>query len=616
MRRPIFWIWVLFGLCCIGLGVWVGSIRPVDAQGIPEQLQDAEYVGMDECSNCHRGLVRVQQDSPHGLALQEVSRSQEEILADFTQGEDLRMVQFPGESQPRPFTADDIEYVVGAGRYVQRYLYEVDRREYAVFPAEWDVQAGEWRPYRLAENWPDPAYDWNQNCAGCHTTGLEPDRGRWQDDGVQCEMCHGPGSLHIEAARDAGRNPTDEEAVAVHAAIVLTPDAQVCAQCHSAGSEPTTNHPYPVDYHPGGVLVHENVFTLVSEDDPNAWYGGGYAHQSNMQYNEWVNSGHATSLETMRGSESAQDGCLTCHSGDYAFTQRILQSYEDGDLSGPLPEAVTLQNATNSITCTVCHSPHAAADTEFNLTSDPYTLCTTCHQNTDLMSPVHHPVREMFEGQAIVEGVDGVPSAHFSAEDGPRCVDCHMTDVQAGSFTLANHTFRPIVPGEADTPPDSCSRCHNDLTTGDLQSLVDDTQADVRGRLSIAWARIGSVPTPEAGSDAEALYQRTVAVLTFVQNDGSLGVHNYAYVDALLNQAGVMLTELSVPGSNLQPTEAPAPTATPQPGHTAPVAIERNVTTGFTPMTFIILGTVALILVIGSAVYVRQARRQSKETTS
>lgn len=69
-------------------------------------------------------------------------------------------------------------YVIGAGKYVQRYLYEVDRRVYAVLPAEWDVAAGVWRPYLLAETWPDPAYDFTTNCAGCHVTGLDVERGR------------------------------------------------------------------------------------------------------------------------------------------------------------------------------------------------------------------------------------------------------------------------------------------------------------------------------------------------------------------------------------------------------------------------------------------------------
>lgn len=610
MRRATSWILICFGIGCLALGVWASTIPTVvyAQDGIPEQLQDAEYVGSDTCSDCHRSIVRAFSEAPHGLALQDSERDKDLILGDFTQGEDIRMVQFPGEDQPRPFTADDIVYVIGAGRYAQRYVIELDSREYAVLPAEWDTVAQVWRPYLLAENFPDPAYDFTANCAGCHVTGLDQERGRWEDDGVLCEACHGPGSVHAELADDAGRRPSDEELAELHSAVIVAPDAQVCGACHSQGSQP-----YPLDYQPGGVLVHDGGYTLPSEDDTTAFWGSGHARLSNMQYNEWLSSAHATSLETMLESEFAADGCLTCHSGDYTFTQRILSVYDDGDLSGIPPEMPTIDTATSSISCQVCHSPHTADDTEFNLISEPYAMCTSCHQNTDLMSPLHHPVKEMFEGAAIVEGVDGVPSAHFSEAEGPRCVTCHMTSVEAGGFALANHTWQPIQPGEADAPPDSCSQCHTDLTSGDLQSLISDTQADVRGRLSIAWARVGSVPQAEPGSETDLLRQRVVAALTFVQNDGSLGVHNYAYVDTLLNEVSVMLTQLSVPGSTIEPTEAPAPTATPSADRLTAVSIERTVTSGFHPMTIIIIGAVVLVILTGTLVFIRQARRPSKE---
>ncbi|MBN8638115.1 MAG: ammonia-forming cytochrome c nitrite reductase subunit c552 [Anaerolineae bacterium] len=607
MRRAIILVLIILGTSCIGLGLWLTTATPVAAQ--EGELDDAEYVSSDTCSDCHRNLVRSFSEQPHGLALQDSERDKDLILADFDQGADLRMVQFPGEDAPRPFDEDDIVYVIGAGKYVQRYLYEVDRRVYAVLPAEWDVAAGVWRPYLLAETWPDPAYDFTTNCAGCHVTGLDVERGRWEDDGVMCEACHGPGSVHAEAADDAGGRPNDEELVEIHNAIVVSPDAQVCGQCHALG-----NQPFPVDYRPGGVLVHEDGYALVSEEDTSAFYGTGHARLSNMQYNEWIASGHATAFETMSASPNAQAECLTCHSGDYLFTERIRGIYDDGDLSGPVPDSLTLETASMGITCTVCHSPHTAEDEEFNLTSAPYEMCTSCHRNTELVNPLHHPVVEMFEGQAIIDGVLGVPSAHFSEEDGPRCVTCHMTSVEAGGFALANHTWKPIIPGEDDAPPDSCSGCHTDLNSADLQSLVDDTQADVRSRLSIAFARVASIAAPAAGSDAEALYQRAVAALTFVQGDGSMGVHNYAYADALLDQVSVMLTELSVPGATLEPTEAPAPTATPSIDRAAAVAVERSVTSGFRPMTVILIGLVAFILLAGTFVFVRQARRQSQET--
>jgi hypothetical protein len=296
------WALALCGLGSLACGITLlfGGIPRVSAQDV--DLEDAEYVGAEECGDCHRDLSRPHGETAHALTLQDVSRDQDLILGDFEQGEDVRMVQFPGDDELRPFEADDIAYTVGSGRNVQRYLYEVERSEFMVLPVQWNVKAQAWEAYTLADDWPDDAYAFGPNCAGCHTTGIDTRRFRWEDDGVQCESCHGPGSLHIEAVDD------DEDPEVIHASIVLSPDPQICGQCHSQGSEPEDNLPFPAEYRPGQAdLMDEDVFTLVPPDDSAHWYASGHASQKYMQFNEWLISAHATALSTMRESEFADD---------------------------------------------------------------------------------------------------------------------------------------------------------------------------------------------------------------------------------------------------------------------------------------------------------------------
>lgn len=602
------WALLICGFLVIGygLGMDTGGI-PVRAQDEPEE---ADYAGVRECSSCHRGLARDHEETLHGQALLDVSDNKDLILGDFGQSEDIRTVQFPGESEPRPFTEDDIVYAVGAGRYAQRYVYELGDDEYAVLPAEWSAVTNTWQPLELAATWPDPAYDWLQNCAGCHTTGLDVSRARWEDDGVQCEACHGPGSIHIEVADEAGRSLDEDELAQIHGAIVLSPDAQICGQCHSRGIEPEGQHPYPVNYRPGSDLLHEEVFALAAADDSVAWWETGHAHQNNMQFNEWLTSAHASSLDTLKSSADAQDGCLQCHSGDNALFERLTFLYDEGELEAP-PEPVTVETAQFSVTCITCHSPHLAQQPDFILADEPYNLCTSCHQNTTLTETVHHPVKEMFEGQTIVENIEGIPSAHFADENGPRCVTCHMTRVPTSGFDLGNHTWRPVLPGAAaNSPPDSCSGCHEDLTTADLQSLILDTQETIRSRLATTWARVASIQQPEPGTEASQLYEQAVAALTFVQNDGSQGVHNFAYADALLDTVSGMLVQVSVPGARLQPTEAPAPTVIASAPQEVTVSEESPIPTGVRPMTIIIVSAVVLILLIGALIFIRQSKTQ------
>ena len=67
-------------------------------------------------------------------------------------------------------------------------------------------------------------------CGACHTTGYVPDGnqdglpglvGKWAEDGVGCEACHGPGSNHVN------------DPYLVDMKIVR--DAEMCGACHSHG---------------------------------------------------------------------------------------------------------------------------------------------------------------------------------------------------------------------------------------------------------------------------------------------------------------------------------------------------------------------------------------------
>ncbi len=591
-----------------GMSLMVFATQTVSAQ------DDAPtYMGSKECATCHRNLARSHGESNHALALQDVTKNKKLILADFDQGEDLRQVQFPDETEPRAFTAKDIDFAIGAGQHAQAYLYKVGKAEYKVLPALWNTETQAWERLDLGDTWPSDGYDWAQNCVYCHTTGYDAERVRWKDVGVQCEACHGPASNHVSLAKKA-RNPSDQDLIDIRAAINPASDPQVCGQCHSRGTEPDSHLPFTLKYTPGMNLLDDTIFTLVSKDDSTSWWSTGHAHQQNMQFNEWMNSAHSKSLNTMRDSANAADTCLQCHSQDFRRVQDLRAQVEAGDREGAPLDPITLDTAQFGVTCTSCHSMHnSAEDVPDNLIKDAASLCADCHTNPD-GDLIHHPVKEMFQGISLVPGIDGVPGAHFSAENGPTCTTCHMQDVPVGSGTTsrASHLFTPVLPGESPDLPSPCAGCHKDLTTTDLQSLVDNTQAVVKSRLAVAYARLGSVTEPAADDVTRPEYDQVVAALSFVQNDGSLGVHNYAYVDRLLSSAEHNLSLLNLKGGTPQPTEAPAPTATPL----ASTIIIRSATdeavrtTGVRPVTILIIGVVILIMATAAFFFFRKSGTQ------
>ncbi|MCC6800554.1 MAG: hypothetical protein IT325_10575 [Anaerolineae bacterium] len=524
MRRIILVVVIM-----LGVGFLYGT-TPSRAQDDAEP----EFIGSRLCFGCHRDVGPTHLESRHALTLS-AAADDGAIVGDFAQISDALVIQLPGENEPRALTPDDIAYAVGTGRNVQRYLFAVESEateseespaEYLVLPVEWNVRTGQWQPYTLAGGeWPSPAYDWEDQCAACHATGFSVETGAWLEDGVQCETCHGPGSDHLAVVRSRGATPAE-----ISASIVLSPDSAICGACHSQGAS-ADGHPYPVDYVAGDNLLADGGFTLFPPGDEAHWWPSGHARQKYMQFNEWLNSTHATSLDGLRASERAEDACLVCHSVDYVWG-RVPGGAEASEDGGTLA-SVTIANAAHGVECVSCHVIHpesgAPAGLDFMLSAEPYAMCVECHQDTDVTGVIHAPVKEMYEGEALIEGVEGVPSAHFVAAGGPTCVTCHMPRVPVDAGTRGSHAFHPVMPGAAldvETLQDSCSICHADqVGAAGLQQLIDDIQADTQARLETARAAM----TAEAADWVDA-------ALRFVEGDGSLGVHNYVYTDRVLDR--------------------------------------------------------------------------------
>jgi formate-dependent nitrite reductase cytochrome c552 subunit len=527
VRQGVFLVGI--GLCLLLAGIYWLIASPDTAQATPPFQEgdppplDAEYVGTVFCRMCHT-QEEAWHASPHAQMVRPASP--DTILGDLTDPATVT-ITWPDGSE-RPITADDITFVLG-GRYAQSYVSVMDRPDgtvgYYVLPMQWNIpqtedQPGVWSPVHF-EDWQDPSQDWRLACAGCHTTGLDGAQAdettdfafvdEWENGAVEinigCEACHGPGGAH---RGDKGT-------------IVKSPDAQICGQCHVQGYDPSGAHAYPVGYQPG-LALDESVLVLTPEDDLSVWWPTGHARAYD-QYAEWLKSGHSQSLANLKASDLAEDGCLRCHAGPA------------GD--------VTLAEAEYAITCVACHNPHpteseASAETETLI--ENYGRCVACHNSTTpenepllVGGQLHHPVQEMYEGQPVVDVVKSIPSGHFSQEGGPSCVDCHMPQtVQVGEYGReGSHTLNTVLCTEpCDTQTDSCVICHTDLTPKYMQRFVQDTQAGVSDRLEAADDALANVPNAP---------DWVKMALTFVANDGSLGVHNYAYTDALLHAAEVEL---------------------------------------------------------------------------
>lgn len=241
-----------------------GQTGPAGPAGKPATA-GAGYAGSSTCGGCHKDIYDTYMKSGHAWTLTQLEKARPLVLP---------YTRIP--APPQGYTWADISYVIGGYNWKALFL---DQNGFII--TDQPGQSGNadylnqfnlanpivgkeagWVQYHSGE--PDMSYD----CAACHTTGYQSGghqgdlagiTGTWQETGVQCEACHGPGSLHAS-------NPTGVR-------MLIDRDSQMCAQCHETGPsqsvDPETGMPMHQDQYGGMFLSRHNALDCVTCHDPH-----------------------------------------------------------------------------------------------------------------------------------------------------------------------------------------------------------------------------------------------------------------------------------------------------------------------------------------------------------
>ena len=192
-----------------------GPRGPAGQDGV--SFTPPEFVGSAACGECHEGQYETFLATGHANALTPVIDGQAPDLPSAAR-----------RSPPEGLTWNDIAYVVGGYNWKALFVNNdghLVTGEAAQFNLDNNqLEAGnEYVAYHAGE---EKAFD----CATCHATGYsrqgnQDDRpgmvGTFAQPGVQCEACHGPGSLHVN----------DPYAFKPNVAT----DSRKCRDCHTSG---------------------------------------------------------------------------------------------------------------------------------------------------------------------------------------------------------------------------------------------------------------------------------------------------------------------------------------------------------------------------------------------
>lgn len=371
--------------------------------------------------------------------------------------------------------------------------------------------------------------DTNAQCLPCHTVGFGEDGGyvdaatTSELAGVQCENCHGGALDHVQNVEDKSLRP------------VVSISADVCGKCHQGTHHPT--------------------------------------------FEEWGTTGHAAvvpDVATSLSTGTSATSCGVCHSGDVRLASLIQGDTITDDFLKGVPT-----DKMNAVTCAICHDPHkqtgndampeAGADyqlryaevaspdptNDITTITDPtrYNLCGQCHHDrgkdwTSTTRGSHHSIQSnVYIGEMPIKTGDVlIPNTRSVHRFVPaQCSTCHMYSKDATNDTEVTTSGHALT---IDTAACSTVGCHP--TPDDAANVKKALQTEVQAGLDGLATRLGPLSTwgysNEGGPTDQTGISDTIKKVRFmyffITNDGSLGVHNPAYVRTMLQECDQLLTSI------------------------------------------------------------------------
>jgi predicted CXXCH cytochrome family protein len=281
------------------------------------------------------------------------------------------------DGKPTNVVEKAVDYVVGSGNHARTYLSRTTRNTLIEMPLAWYAEKGGY--WAMNPGYDRPDHDdltrhIDYNCLFCHnaypdmpagpkTSGGESVFPRTLPEGIDCQRCHGPGSSHVEAAR----NRTNPRTVIVNPARLTSARAiEICLQCHLE----TTSFPLPnsivrfdrgpFSYRPGEPLANVR---LDFDRAPGSSQDTGI---------EIASSAWRLEKSACRLKDGDKLACTTCHDPHDvrhgAEADRLYNAVCQGchraslDKRVALDKRIGLSRHTTSADCIGCHMPKRRTD--------------------------------------------------------------------------------------------------------------------------------------------------------------------------------------------------------------------------------------------------------------
>jgi len=302
------------------------------------------------CAACHAAIVKAYAGTPMALTSGKVAAAAHRTQTDFvdnTTGAHFAVHRVAQRllltfSKPNQFSGTlALAWFIGSGRIGRSYLFRMDDElyqsplSYYSAPKRWRLSPGFDKAPRL-----DLTRAVEPACLQCHASNL---KGASMDDGVSCERCYGLGSEHVTLMSAQTKRALASNGIVNPRKLPVEERDGVCAQCHLTGAARVARlRADGATYLPGKKLA----------DFSAAFVWDSPASEAPLGVTSHFERLYASRCKLPRGDSLT---CTSCHNPHAAAsTATYTQRCQSCHASKPCPQAPAGD-------CVSCHMPKGAA---------------------------------------------------------------------------------------------------------------------------------------------------------------------------------------------------------------------------------------------------------------
>jgi tetratricopeptide (TPR) repeat protein len=400
---------ILSSVFIIGLGIF--SCETPDANDTVKPAQkdtlvylnhtdSAKYVGINTCKLCHQDIYNTFIKTGMGKSFDLATKSKSSgdyhnaVIHDkigdfyykaFWMNDSLQFLEYRLQGKDTIYKRQEtVDFIIGSGQHTNSHIQSVNGylnqmpMTFYTQKQKWDLPPGfeDGRNTRFMRKI-------GLECMSCHNNYPEFVLGSENKftavpEGINCERCHGPGSIHVAERRTGSKIDTSkyiDYSIVNPAKLSIDAQFDICQRCHLQGNTVLKEGKSFYDFKPGMKL--SDYMTVFLPKYKNA-------------DDEFIMASHADRLKQ---------------------SQCFIKSME----SAKANHAQSLKPYKEAMTCVTCHNPHVSVrETNPNVFND---ACNSCHNTLG--------------NSKLICSKKGISSIS-------NCVSCHMP--KSGSIDIPHVT--------------------------------------------------------------------------------------------------------------------------------------------------------------------------------